>query len=128
MSQPKMAETKNYRTFVLWLLTLAYIFSFIDRQIMGALSPSIKADLGFEDWQLGLLKGFGFALLYTTVGIPIAWLADRYSRTKIISISVFFWSLFTALTGMANSFTSMLIARTGVEHVFLQAPERGHAS
>ena len=63
MSQPKMAETKNYRTFVLWLLTLAYIFSFIDRQIMGALSPSIKADLGFEDWQLGLLKGFGFALL-----------------------------------------------------------------
>ena len=55
MSQPKMAETKNYRTFVLWLLTLAYIFSFIDRQIMGALSPSIKADLGFEDWQLGLL-------------------------------------------------------------------------
>ena len=114
MSQQKMAETSNYRTFVLWLLTLAYIFSFIDRQIMGALSPSIKADLGFEDWQLGLLKGFGFALLYTTVGIPIAWLADRYSRTKIISISVFFWSLFTALTGMANSFTSMLIARTGV--------------
>jgi MFS family permease len=83
---------------------------------MGALSPSIKADLGFEDWQLGLFKGFGFgfALLYTTVGIPIAWLADRYSRTKIISISVFFWSIFTAFTGMANSFTSMLIARTGV--------------
>jgi len=114
MSQPKMAETNNYRTFVLWLLTLAYIFSFIDRQILGALSPSIKADLGFADWQLGLLKGFGFALLYTTVGIPIAWLADRYSRTKIVSVSVFLWSLFTALTGMANSFLTMLLARTGV--------------
>jgi len=114
MNQPKTAETGNYRTFVLWLLTLAYIFSFIDRQIMGALSPSIKADLGFEDWQLGLLKGFGFALLYTTVGIPIAWLADRYSRVKIVSVSVFLWSLFTALTGMANSFLTMLMARTGV--------------
>ena len=114
MSQQRMAETSNYRTFVLWLLTLAYIFSFIDRQIMGALSPSIKTDLGFEDWQLGLLKGFGFALLYTTVGIPIAWLADRYSRIKIVSISVFFWSLFTAFTGMANSFLTMLLARTGV--------------
>ena len=114
MSQHRMAETSNYRTFVLWLLTLAYIFSFIDRQIMGALSPSIKADLGFDDWQLGLLKGFGFALLYTTVGIPIAWIADRYSRIKIISVSVFLWSLFTAFTGMANSFISMLLARTGV--------------
>ena len=114
MSQHRMAEASNYRTFVLWLLTLAYIFSFIDRQIMGALSPSIKADLGFEDWQLGLLKGFGFALLYTTVGIPIAWLADRYNRIKIVSVSVFLWSLFTAFTGMANSFLTMLLARTGV--------------
>ncbi len=86
MDQAKMAETKNYRTLVLWLLTLAYVFNFIDRQIMGALSPSIKVDLGFEDWQLGLLKGFGFALLYTTVGIPIAWLADRYSRTRIVAL------------------------------------------
>lgn len=114
MSQAKPVENKNHRTFVLWLLTLAYIFSYIDRQIMGALSPSIKADLGFEDWQLGLLKGFGFALLYTTVGIPIAWLADRYNRTRIISFSVGLWSLFTALTGMANSFFTMLLARTGV--------------
>jgi len=114
LSQSQRVESKNYRTLVLWLLTLAYIFNFIDRQIIGALSPSIKADLGLDDWQLGLLKGFGFALLYTTVGIPIAWLADRYSRTKIVSFSVGVWSLFTALTGMANSFTSMLLARIGV--------------
>lgn len=114
MSQHKMAESTNYRMLVLVLLTLAYVFSFIDRQILGALSPSIKADLGFADWQLGLLKGFGFALLYTTVGIPVAWLADRYSRAKIITVSVALWSGFTALTGMANSFTTMLLARTGV--------------
>lgn len=114
MPQHKMAESTNYRTLVLCLLTLAYIFSFIDRQILGALSPSIKADLGFADWQLGLLKGFGFALLYTTVGIPVAWLADRYSRAKIITVSVALWSGFTALTGMANSFFTMLLARTGV--------------
>lgn len=109
-----MAESRGYRTFVLWLLTLAYIFSFIDRQIIGALSPSIKADLGFEDWQLGLLKGFGFALLYTTVGIPVAWLADRFSRKRIVAFSVALWSFFTALTGMAGSFITMLLARTGV--------------
>jgi len=72
------------------------------------------ADLGFTDWQLGLLKGFGFALLYTTVGIPIAWLADRYSRIKIVTVSLALWSAFTALTGMAGNFIAMLAARTGV--------------
>lgn len=109
-----MAESKGYRTLVLWLLTLVYVFSFIDRQIIGILSPSIKADLGFTDGQLGLLKGFGFALLYTTVGIPVAWLADRYSRVKIVAVSVALWSAFTALTGMAGNFIMMLFARTGV--------------
>ncbi|MEO0574972.1 MAG: MFS transporter [Pseudomonadota bacterium] len=114
MGQHQAAESNAYRTLVLVLLTLAYIFNFVDRSIIGALSPSIKADLGFEDWQLGLLKGFGFALLYTTVGIPVAWLADRYNRTRIITFSLALWSGFTALTGMANSFITMLIARTGV--------------
>ncbi|MEL6868321.1 MAG: MFS transporter [Pseudomonadota bacterium] len=114
MGQHQAAESNAYRTLVLCLLTLAYIFNFVDRSIIGALSPSIKADLQFEDWQLGLLKGFGFALLYTTVGIPVAWLADRYSRTKIITASLALWSGFTALTGMATGFVSMLLARTGV--------------
>ena len=109
-----MRESKGYRTLVLWLLTLVYIFSFIDRQIIGSLSPAIQADLGFTDWQLGLLKGFGFALLYTTVGIPVAWLADRYSRIKIVTVSLALWSAFTALTGMAGNFIAMLAARTGV--------------
>ena len=111
---PVMRESKSYRTLVLWLLTIVYIFSFIDRQIIGILSPAIKAEMGFTDFQLGLLKGFAFALLYTAVGIPIAWLADRYSRIKIVTISLTLWSGFTALTGMAGNFVMMLLARTGV--------------
>ena len=104
----------SYRTTVLILLTLVYTLSFIDRQIIGTLSPFIKEDLGLNDSQLGWLKGFAFALLYTAVGIPIAWLADRYNRVRIVSISLALWSGFTALTGLANSFASILIARIGV--------------
>ena len=90
------------------------MFSLVDRQIVGILSPIIKADLGFSDSQLGWLKGFAFALLYTSVGIPLAWLADRYHRVRIISVSLAVWSVFTALTGLAGSFIGMLIARIGV--------------
>jgi len=106
--------SKNYRTLVLILLTLIYAFNFIDRQIIGILSPFIQADLGLSNSQLGLLKGFLFALFYTVVGLPIAWLADRYSRVNIVSIAVITWSGFTALTGMANSFLTIGLARMGV--------------
>ncbi len=114
MSNPQMAESKRYRTIVLWLLTLMYVMSFIDRQIIGILSPFIKAEMGFTDSQLGWLKGLAFALLYSIVGIPIAWLADRYSRKKIVTASLIAWSAFTALTGMAGSFLHMFLARVGV--------------
>ncbi|MGB0906038.1 MAG: spinster family MFS transporter [Maricaulaceae bacterium] len=110
----KNTNSPGYRTLVLVLLTLMYMFSFIDRQIIGILSPSIKAEMGFTDAQLGWLKGFAFAILYTTVGIPIAWLADRYNRTRIITVSLTLWSAFTALTGMAGNFTHMFLARIGV--------------
>jgi len=66
------APSTNYRTFVLVLLTLVYTFNFIDRQIIGAVSPFIKDEMGLSDRQLGFLKGFAFAALYCTVGIPIA--------------------------------------------------------
>lgn len=114
MTDQTNLPSKSYRTTVLWLLTIVYMVNFIDRQIIGILSPFIKAELGFTDAQLGWLKGFAFALLYTTVGIPLAWLADRYSRVKIVSVSLAVWSGFTALTGMAGGFTSMLLARIGV--------------
>jgi len=104
----------GYRTCVLLLLMLVYTFNFVDRQIIGNLSPFIKADLNLADWQLGILKGFAFALLYSVLGIPIAWFADRYNRVKIISISLAVWSGFTALSGLAGSFTALGLARLGV--------------
>ncbi len=106
--------TKRYRSLVLILLTIIYAFNFIDRQIIGILSPFIQADLGLSNSQMGLLKGFLFALFYTVVGIPIAWLADRYNRTNIVTLSLAVWSGFTALTGMAGSFLSIGLARMGV--------------
>ncbi len=111
-----MANTssKGYRTLVLILLTLVYTFNFVDRQIIGILSPFIQADLGLTNSQLGLLKGFLFALFYTVIGIPIAWLADRYNRVNIVSASLAVWSGFTALTGMASSFLTIGLARMGV--------------
>ena len=102
------------RTLALVLLTLVYAFNFVDRQIIGIVSPFIKAELGFTDAQLGWLKGFAFAVVYCTFAIPIAILADRYSRVKIVTVSLAVWSGFTALTGMANTFVTMLLARMGV--------------
>jgi MFS family permease len=110
----QLRQFKLNRTTVLWMLTLVYMFSLVDRQIVGILSPIIKADLGFTDSQLGWLKGFAFALLYTSVGIPLAWLADRFNRVRIIAISLVVWSAFTVFTGMATTFVGMLIARIGV--------------
>jgi MFS family permease len=108
------AVSPAYRNYVLFILTLVYAFNFIDRQIIGILSPFIKADLGLNDAQLGWLKGFYFALLYTVVGIPLAWLADRYSRVNIIAISLTLWSGFTAASGLASNFTQLALARIGV--------------
>src|SRR6056300_8801 len=111
-----MSQTphKGYRTFALLLLTVVYGFNFIDRQIVGILAPFIQADLELSNTQLGLLIGLAFATFYTIVAIPIAWLADRYSRVNILSIALATWSAFTALTGMANNFLQIGLARMGV--------------
>lgn len=115
--QPKQETVEvssRYRTYVLIILTIVYAFNFIDRQIIGILSPFIKADLGLDDAQLGWLKGIYFALLYTIVGIPIAWLADRYSRVNIVTISLTLWSGFTAVSGLATNYMQLALARIGV--------------
>ena len=108
------ASNTRYRTFVLCLLTLVYGFNFIDRQIVGILAPFIQKDLDLTNTQLGRMIGFYFALFYTLIAIPIAWLADRYSRVNILSISLAMWSAFTALTGMANNYLQIALARMGV--------------
>ncbi|MDA9315532.1 MFS transporter [Gammaproteobacteria bacterium] len=113
MSNQKM-PSKGYRTFALILLTVVYGFNFVDRQIVGILAPFIQADLDLTNTQLGLLSGLLFATFYTVVAIPIAWLADRYSRVNIISIALATWSGFTALTGLAGNFMQIGLARMGV--------------
>jgi MFS family permease len=99
---------------VLAILVLAYIFNFIDRQIIGVLAIPIKAELGLSDQQLGLMGGIAFALFYSGLAIPIAWLADRKSRVNIIAVSVALWSAFTALCGLAQNFWQLFLARMGV--------------
>ena len=78
------------------------------------LQEPIKAELGLSDTQLGLLTGFGFAAVYVTAGIPIAWLADRSNRRNIVAVSLGIWSVMTALSGMVQNYTQLLLARLGV--------------
>jgi len=99
---------------VLLILLLAYIFNFVDRQIIGILAVPIKAELGLSNTQLGLMGGLAFALFYSGLAIPIAWLADRRSRVNIIAGSVALWSLFTAACGYAQNFWHLFLARMGV--------------
>ena len=99
---------------VLVMLLLVYTFNFVDRQILGILAPSIKADLDLTDTQLGALGGIAFALLYSTFAIPLSWLADRTSRTWVITVSLAVWSGFTALCGIATGFWQLFAFRLGV--------------
>ena len=109
-------ETKpsGYRYVVLAMLVLAYTFNFLDRQILGILAKPIKDEFGLTDAQFGLMGGLAFALLYTTLAIPIAWLADRFSRVWIMTAALTLWSGFTALCGVVGSFSHLFLARMGV--------------
>lgn len=96
------------------VLLLAYVFNFVDRQIISVLAMPIKNDLGLNDQQLGLMGGVAFAIFYTTTAIPIAWLADRKNRVNIIAVSIALWSLFTAACGTVQTFWQLFLARMGV--------------
>ncbi len=108
------AADKKSRYYTLLILVLIYASSHIDRQIVAILAESIKQDLNLSDSQLGFLIGLSFALFYATLGIPIAILADRYSRRNIIAASVVIWSFMTALCGLAANYTQLALARIGV--------------
>jgi MFS family permease len=106
--------SSGYRHYVVWLLFLVYTCNFVDRQILSIVIEPIKREFGLHDWQLGLLSGLAFSAFYSTMGIPIARLADRRNRVNIIAISIVVWSAFTAVTGTAKNFWHLLIARIGV--------------
>jgi MFS family permease len=102
------------RAYVLFILVVVYTFNFIDRQIVGILAVPIKADLGLTDSELGLMGGLAFALFYTGLGIPVAMLADRFSRTWIMTVALVIWSGMTAVSGLATNFWQLFAARLGV--------------
>lgn len=106
--------TPGVARYGLFMLTLVYAFNFIDRQILVILQEPIKHDMGLSDAQLGLLSGFSFALVYITAGIPIAYWADRTNRRNIIAVALTVWSGMTALSGLAQNYTQLLLARIGV--------------
>ena len=104
----------GYRNFVLGLLTIVYVFNFLDRQVVNILGDAIITDLGLSDTQFGMLSGIAFAAIYATLGMPIARWADAGVRRNVISIAVAVWSVMTVLCGAAQNFLQLFLARAGV--------------
>jgi predicted MFS family arabinose efflux permease len=96
------------------LLVAVGVCAWIDRNILAVLLESIKADLEFSDTQLGLLGGAAFGVFYATVGLPVAWLADRCNRRSLIALALGMWSVMTALCALASGFGTLFVARVGV--------------
>jgi MFS family permease len=105
------AKLGAYPWIVAAALAVVYTFNFLDRQFLSVLAEPVKHDLHLSDTQLGMLTGLVFALFYTGFGIPIAALADRTSRVRIITIAYALWSLFTAACGLASGFGALAAAR-----------------
>src|SRR5437763_15671528 len=108
------AAPRRSASVVLALLLLAYIFNFLDRQILGILAQPIKSDLHLSDTQFGAIGGLAFALLYSALGVPLAYLADRTSRSAVVAGSLAVWSAFTAVCGAAVGYWTLFFARLGV--------------
>jgi len=104
----------RYAWYVVLVLTVMYMFSFVDRQILALLVPWIKRDLGVSDTSVGILAGFAFALFYTFMGLPIGRLVDSHSRRNIIGVCVVVWSVFTAACAGAKTFFALFLTRIGV--------------
>lgn len=103
-----------YAWYVVGVLTLAYMVSFLDRQVMALLIDPIRGDLGLSDTQISLLLGLAFSIFYTVLGIPIGRLADRRSRRGIIAVGITIWCFMTAACGLARNFWQLFLARVGV--------------
>jgi MFS family permease len=107
-------STNAYGWYVVGVLIIAYTVSYVDRTILTLLVKPIRESLQISDTQLSLLHGLAFAVFYTVLGIPIARLADRYDRTRIITAGIAVWSIMTALCGLARNFWQLFFMRVGV--------------
>ena len=107
-------EAMRHSRRLLWLLLVAYTFNFLDRQVLNILAEPIKLEMHLSDSQLGLLTGLSFAILYTTLGIPIGRLADRTNRVGVISASMVCWTGFTMACGLATNIVQLTAFRIGV--------------
>lgn len=105
---------RKYPRYAVAMLLIAFVLNSLDRQIINIMAEPIKHDLGLKDWQIGVMTGLAFGIFYATLGIPIARLAERGNRARIISISIVVWSAFTAVSGMAQNFAQLVAARIGV--------------
>src|SRR5690606_78693 len=97
-----------------FILFVTYVLNFIDRQLMTILLEPIKQEFGASDTAMGFLTGFAFALFYATLGVPVARLADNWSRRNVIAIAIALWSGMTALCSAAASFGQLALFRVGV--------------
>mgnify|MGYP001546973942 CR=1 FL=1 len=103
-----------YAWYVVAFLTLAATVSIIDRQILALMIGPVKRDLGVSDTMMGLLGGLAFTLFYTILSLPMAWLADRTDRRRIIGFGILFWSVATMACGLASRFSHLFFARMSV--------------
>lgn len=110
----KRAITSREALWTLVLLSLVGTFNYIDRSILNTLGQMVKTDLALSDLELGLLGGAAFALFNGLVSIPVARLADRHNRVRIVGIALAFWSAMTALCGAAQNFLQLCLARIAV--------------
>src|SRR5210317_1760425 len=107
---PQAMFSRSLRAYTVGLLTLIYTANYVDRQIVAILLQPIKEEMLLSDTQLGLLSGLAFAIFYATLGIPIAYMADRYSRKKIIITALTLFSVMTYVCGLAQNYTQLLLA------------------
>ena len=108
---PGFAASRGYRRYVLGLLLVIMTLNYADRYVIGILLPQIKTDLGLTDTQIGFITGAAFTVFYALLGVPIASLADRYSRKRIIAAALALWSCMTCLCGLAKSFVQLAVFR-----------------